>query len=222
LRLRILAISFVLLAGSARLPASIMTFSGNFTADDDVVLIPFTIATGGSVLIQTTSFAASVGFEPVLTLYDSAGNLFLQDATGGTVPGGCGVRSIDAVSGFCLDAEIQNFLNAGDYNLALTEYDNIPGGPTLADGFPQTGNGNFTGPEFLGSPGSFILFDGEQRTSDWALSITTGDTTVPPSVPEPSTFWLIGTGLLAALFTTRRTLVPARNRKSVTYISNRR
>ena len=164
-----------------------ITVSGNFAQDEDVVLIPFTVPTLGVVTIRTTSFAdGSTGFEPVLTLYDSAGNLLLQDATGGTVPAGCGLRSIDPTSGYCLDALIQSPLNAGSYTLALTEWDNIPGGPTLADGFPQTGNGNFTGPEFLGSPGSFILFDGSQRNSDWALQIDGLD------VPEPATAGLAG------------------------------
>jgi hypothetical protein len=209
LRIKALIISSLLLAGSARLFAGTMSFSGNFSADDDVVLIPFTVADSGSVLIQTTSFAASLGFEPVLTLYDGSGNLFLQDATGGTTPDGCGVRSIDPVSGFCLDAVIQNFLNAGNYTLALTEYDNIPGGPTLADGFPQTGNGNFTGPEFLGGPGSFILFNGDQRTSDWALDIDLPGPASP--VPEPATLGLTGIGLLVAFFAARRKPGPVRS-----------
>ncbi len=217
--MRIKALLFLCLLGvcSARLSASTLTFSGNFSADDDVVLIPFTISTGASVLIQTTSYAASIGFEPVLTLYDAAGNLFLQDATGGTIPSGCDVRAIDAVSGFCLDAVIQNFLNAGNYTLALTEYDNIPGGPTLAEGFPQTGNGNFTGPEFTGNPGSFILFDGEQRTSAWALSINNADTTIsePPVgvTPEPATLALTGSGLLSVFFAAYRKYAPTGNLK---------
>jgi PEP-CTERM motif len=210
LRIKLLVILSLLLTGSTHLIASTLSFSGNFSTDDVVVLIPFMVVNSGPVVIQTTSFAASDGFEPVLTLYDASGNLFLQDATGGTTPGGCGVRSIDSVSGFCLDAVIQNFLNAGAYTLALTEYDNIPGGPTLADGFPQTGNGNFTGPEFLGSDGSFILFDGEQRTSDWALNIDVSGEPVAP-VPEPAPLGLIGIGLMASLFAARRRSGPVRS-----------
>jgi len=173
--------------------------SGNFTADDNVVLIPFTVALNGAVTIQTSSFAnGSVGFEPVLTLYDGLGNLFLQDATGGTTPGGCGLRGIDSTSGFCLDAVISALLNAGSYTLALTEWDNIPGGPTLADGFPQTGNGNFTGSEFGPGSGSFLLFNGSQRTSAWALSIDGAD------VPEPATFGLACAALIALTAAGRR------------------
>lgn len=171
-----------------------VTFSGNFGLDEDVVLIPFTVSTLSVITMQTTSFAnGSTGFEPVLTLFDSTGNLLLQDATGGTVPGSCGLRAIDPTSGYCLDAFIQSPLNAGSYTLALSEWDNIPGGPTLADGFPQTGNGNFTGPEFLGSPGSFILFNGSQRTNAWALQID------GLGVPEPATAGLAGAALLAMM-----------------------
>ena len=180
--------------------AGSLFFSGNFTQDDNVVLIPFTIFGTEALTIHSTSFAdGSVGFEPVLTLYDGTGALLFQDATGGTVPGSCGVRAIDPVSGYCLDGEIQQTLAAGSYTLALTEYDNIPSGPNLSDGFPQTGNGNFTGPEFLGQPGSFILFDGSQRNNDWAVQIDG----VP--VPEPGTATL-GTSALLALIAVGRKL----------------
>lgn len=166
--------------------------------DDDVVLIPFSVASTSTVTIQTTSFAVG-GFEPVLALYDGSGNLLLLDSTGGTVPSNCGSRAIDPVSGFCLDAFIQGSLNPDNYTIALTEWDNIPNGPTLADGFPQTGNGNFTGPEFLGSPGSFILFDGTQRGSNWAL-----DVNGVPSVPEPGTAALVMFGLVGRRFMRRK------------------
>jgi hypothetical protein len=78
--------------------------------------------------------------------------------------------------------------------VALTEWDNVPSGPTLGDGFPQTGNGNFTGPEFIGAPGAFILFDGSQRTDHWSLQIIGADAA---KVPEPATATLT----LAALAT---------------------
>ena len=182
---------------------SASTLSGDFTADDNVELIPISILGLSQVTIQTTSFATG-GFEPVLTLYDPSGNLLFQDANGGTEPSGCGARATDPVSGFCLDAFIQGILNVpGTYTLALTEWDNIPSGPTLADGFPQTGNGNFTGPEFTGNPGSFLLFNGAQRTSDWALQID-----VAP-IPEPGSLGLaLSAGFVAIAL--RRKLLPGK------------
>jgi len=179
--------------------AAPLIFSGNFNFDDDVVLIPFLVPSTNTVTISTSSFGdGSGGFEPILTLFDGAGNLIAQDTTGGTLPFGCGSRAIDPISGFCLDGFIQGLLNAGNYTLALTEWDNIANGPTLADGFPQTGNGNFTGPEFLGGLGSFILFDGSQRNSNWALQITGAD------VPEPGTAGLMLCAGLAMALLRRR------------------
>ena len=189
---------FLALAVFASAGAFADSFSGNFAMDDDVKLIPFSVVSSSLVTMETTSFGdGSKGFEPVLTLYDGSGNLFLQDSTGGTAPGGCGARSIDPVSGFCLDAFIQALLGPGSYTLALTEADNVPNGPTLADGFPQAGNGNFTGPEFLGQPGSFILFDGSQRNSDWALQINSRG--LAP-VPEPGTAALLLSGVIGLRF----------------------
>jgi hypothetical protein len=189
--------ALVALACSVPLSAGTLTYSGHFGFDDDVVLLPLSVSGNTLVTIQTTSFASGVvGFEPVLTLFDGAGNLLLQDSTGGTQPFGCGARSTDASSGFCLDAYIQTMLGTGTYTIALSEWDNIPGG-TLSDGFPQTGNGNFTGPEFLGGPGAFILFNGSQRTDNWALQI---DGVV---TPEPASAMLLGIALLSLAGTRR-------------------
>jgi hypothetical protein len=187
--------------------------------DDDVVLIPFMVISPGTVTMQTTSFASGlVGFQPVLTLFDGGGNLLFQDATGGTAPGSCGARSIDAVSGACGDAYIQATLGPDSYTLALTQWDNIPNGPTLADGFPRVGEGNFTGPSFLGSAGSFILSDGSQRNSAYALSIDgDGVQSAPSGVPEPATFGVLAFGLLGiAAAGARRRLVARLNRITAT------
>ena len=176
------------LAGSGVLPASTLSFSGNFTHDDDVVLIPFSISGSTLVTIQTTSFAdGSTGFEPVLTLFDGLGTFMFQDA-GGNAPLDCGARLIDPASGFCLDAYIQQTLGPGSYTLALSEAPNAPGGD-LADGFPQAGMGDFTGLPF-GKTGPFYLFEGSQRTSAWALQIDGA------AVPEPGTMGLLGSCLL--------------------------
>ena len=174
--------------------------TGTFTFDSDTLLLPLSVITPGQVTIFTTSFGdGSGGFEPVLTLFDGSGNLYLQDATGGTT-GNCGSRAVDNISGFCLDAFIQANLAAGSYTVALSESDNIPGG-ALADGFPQPSGTNFTGPEFLGAPGSFILFNGAQRNNNWALEIdTTGTAAI---APEPGTFPILASVFASALFAMR-------------------
>jgi hypothetical protein len=175
-----------------------LTSVGTFTQDDNVALIPFSTSGPTLVTMQTTSFGdGTKGFEPVLTLYDGTGNLLFQDSTGGTAPSSCGGRAIDPFSGFCLDALISQVLQTGSYTLALTEWDNIPSGPTLADGFPDTGAGNFTGKEFGCGAGGFFLFDCSQRTPAWTVQIQ-------GTIPEPGAMGLCGIGILALILAAAR------------------
>ncbi len=173
-----------------------LSFGGNFSSDDQILTIPFILGAPGMVTLNTVSFASG-GFEPVLSLFEGTGaqSLIGQDTIGGTAPGGCGGRGIDAGSGYCLDAFLQQSLNAGTYLLALTESDNIANGPGFLDGFSQQGQGNFTGPEFTGSAGSFLLFDGTQRSSAYLVNLT-GDNLSSPT-PEPFSAGLIAVGFAA-------------------------
>jgi hypothetical protein len=170
--------------------ADTLLYNGTFSADDNVALIHFS-TTAALVTMQTVSFADGTnGFEPVLTLYDGAGNLLFVDGTGGAAPGSCGGRAIDPASGGCLDARLQQFLAGGFYTLAVTEWDNIPSGSTLADGFPNAGLGNFTGTNFGCGTGGFFLSDCSQRANTWEVQIT-------GVLPEPGAFQLTGVGILA-------------------------
>lgn len=185
-----------------------LSFGGNFSSDDQILSIPFILSAPGTVTLNTVSFGGGLdvdgnvisggGFEPVLSLFEGTGaqNLIGQDTIGGTAPGGCGGRGIDAGSGYCLDAFLEQSLNAGTYLLALTESDNIANGPTFLDGFSKQGQGNFTGTEFTGTPGSFILFDGSQRSSAYLVNLT-GDNLSTPT-PEPFSAGLIAVGFAAA------------------------
>jgi hypothetical protein len=195
-------------------------FSGNFSQDDNELFYNFTILTSTSVNLQTWSYAGGTdplgnvvpagGFAPVLSLFDSGGNFLGSDA-GGSAPGGCTPRNIDSASGLCLDAYLlEPLLNAGTYTVVLTEQDNTPAGRTLADGFTQTGQGNFTGPEFLGVPGSFIDQGLNQRNSSFEFTIGPVNTAVA-AVPEPSSWLLLLSGLLV-MWRVMRRKDPARER----------
>lgn len=174
-----------------------LSFGGNFSSDDQILTIPFVLSAPGTVTLNTTSFATG-GFEPVLSLFEGTGALSLigQDTIGGTAPGACGGRGIDGSSGYCLDAFLEQSLNAGTYLLALTESDNFANGPSFFDGFSQQGQGNFTGPEYTGTSGSFLLFDGSQRSSAYLVNLT-GDNLSSPT-PEPFSAGLIAVGFAAA------------------------
>jgi hypothetical protein len=195
-RFTVLSTTALILFGSQLCSAGVLNFSGNFSQDEDFKLITFSVSAPAVVDMMTTSFGdGSGGFWPVLTLFDGAGNFLFQDAAGGNPPFGCGPRSIDPISGACNDAWIQQPLLAGDYTLALTEYNNVPGG-SLSDGFPQTGNGNFTGSDFGCGAGGFFMPDCTQRNTNWAVTISGVDL---PAVPEPAPAFLITPVALAAL-----------------------
>ena len=93
---------------------------------------------------------------------------------------GCGVRRIDSSSGLCLDGYFQLMnLPVGSYIVTLTEQGNPANGPTLGDGFAQTGRGNFTN-------GPFVDPFQNQRNGSYALDISAAGV-VTSSTPEPGT-----------------------------------
>ncbi|MEO8594948.1 MAG: DVUA0089 family protein [Candidatus Solibacter sp.] len=179
-------------------------FSGNFTQDDDRADFLFTIASPATVELRSWSYAGGPdlqanpvprgGFAPVLSLFDGAGNLLAYDnggSVGGTAPRDCstGARAQDVVSDLCLDAYTQAALgSAGSYRVVVTEQDNLPNGPTLADGFALSGAGDFTG-------GPFIDAGGNPRSAYFYFTIGPVDAAQAASAPEPAPLWLLASGL---------------------------
>jgi hypothetical protein len=139
------------------------------------------------------------GFDPVLSLFtganDPAGLLI-----GASNDGTCPPLNKDAVTGACWDSLFDIPLNPGAYTLVLSQADNTALGPTLGDGFFRMGQGNFTGPAFLGMPGSFVDQNPNQRDSHWAVDILNVDSAAV--VPEPSLTLLVGS--CAAVFAASR------------------
>ena len=177
-------------------------FTGNFNQDDDVKFFTFSIASPGTVTLQTLSFSGGVnaavdsipggGFAPYLYLWDSAGNYL-----SGVEPSPVG----DAVY-------TTDLTNLGSYIVALTENDNkafgdLPGGVMDPAQFDHFGQGNFTVPEYSNTPdipGAFFAPDGSQRTSAWALDIKFVDSAQAVgvvAVPEPGTLALEVIGMAA-------------------------
>jgi len=185
------------LHGSAE--AISFSFSGTFAADDDVRLFSFSVGTASTVTLRSYSYAGGTnaggtviprgGFDPVLSLFDSAGTLLAFNDDDASSPPHVG---IDLVTGERLDSFLTIALSPGTYTVAITESDSLPLGPDLAAGFSEEGNGNFTG-IFGCASGSFCDFTGDQRTAGFALDVLNVDT--PVGVPEPSSFALLGAGL---------------------------
>ena len=185
--------------------ATTISYSGAFAQDDQIELISFTTLSGGLVSLNTWSFGGGVnaagdavadgGFAPLVSIFDSSG-LLIGLAQAGVAT--C-IGNSDPATGFCWDVSLALTLTAGDYLAVLTQDDNSPFGPYFSDGFLHAGEGDFTGLNYLGMPGSFILVTGDQRDGHWALDISLPG--IP--VPEPGSLVLLAGGL-AALARLRR------------------
>jgi hypothetical protein len=194
--MRLLAI----LAVFAALPASAASFSftGSFGAQDDVQLFSFTLGSNSTVTLTTLSYGGGVnaagatispgGFDPVLSVFDSTGAL-LTSSDDGNPPD----INTDPVTGEAYDVYFQTLLSPGTYQLALTHFNGFAIGPNLSDGFDPITIG--------GCPnGVFCDSKANNRTSAWALDILNVDqaSAIAAPIPEPSSIFLLGAGLLLA------------------------
>lgn len=156
-----------------------------FTLSSTTDLTVFTTSYGGGTNLDGTMTAAG-GFQPMITLYDSAGNYVMGEEV--TSP----VAKTDAKTGLALDAYLKaSALAAGGYIVTLTDiFNQQPVTATnLSDGFTGAGGPTFTDVQ------------GNVRNGNYALnlSVTSG-----PVVPEPATFWLILPALAGAVLFFRR------------------
>jgi len=165
-----------------------VSYTGNFAADDDKRDFSFTLSAPGAVTLRTFSYGGgtnaagttipSGGFDPTISVFDSTGRLIAYNRDGG-----CGNVAADAATSFCWDSFLQVSLPAGTYTAVLTQSENLPNGPTLADSFvydpsrcvaalvcPTDAHGNFTAAPGNAAPGFWDFFP-NQRTSSYALDI---------------------------------------------------
>ena len=178
------------------LPANAANFSfeGSFNSDDDLRVFTLNVANGafdryvsyplvrGWSECRDGAAIAGGGFDPILSLFTGAndpGGTQLASNNDGTCP----PLNNDAVTGACWRYVDGIALGPGLYTLVLSQSDNVALGPTLGDGFLRAGQGNFTGPAFLGVPGSFIDANPSQRDSRWAVDILNAD--LPQLCPSP-------------------------------------
>jgi len=179
------------------------SFQGALATDDGVALITFTANGTSTVTLRSYGYAggtqanaavvAAGGFDPIVAIFDGSGALVTQADDGpDPVPA-------DPVTGAQLDSNLSVVLPAGTYTLAVVQYDNVALGPTLADGFAESGIPAFTA-AFGCSNGQFCDVDGFNRTSSWALDVLGVESA---SVPEPSLLVLSMIGV-AALALSRR------------------
>jgi hypothetical protein len=199
------------LAGALALTASVAVsvpaqaadfdFSGTFENDNDVLLFNFTLDTDSSITLFSSSWANG-GFDPILSLFDSAGNLIDQQDDGGYA-GSTFSNGVSYDHG-TWDFYYTPFLASDSYLASITQFSNFTNGYTLSDGFfyDGAGNENFTG-VFGCSQGQFCGVGGDDRTNVWELHVLdvkqASIVNQPASVPEPaSALGLLAMGALSA------------------------
>lgn len=171
--MKIIHIAAIAAATLVSTAASAVSFSGTFRQDNGKAGFFFYLNAPGTVTIESTGNAAG-GFDPVLSLYDSAG---------------LGIAFNDDQDVGIADPKLVESLSAGRYTVYLTQYDNF-GPASLGLPFNFDDQPNFRG--------GFIDFFGNQRTGDWALSIDGASNA--GAVPETASWVMLiaGFGLVGA------------------------
>lgn len=182
------------------------SFTGNFSADNEVQTFNFTITEASFVTLRTWSYAGGVnaagqtiargGFDPILALFDAAtGQLVNTNDDGGS-----SLVANDAVTGNAWDTYLNAELTPGEYIVSIQQYDNFAAGNNIADGFRYDGAG------YADFRNGFYDVSGDQRDSHWAFDILNANVAVanPPAVPEPETYGMLLAGLLVVGAVARR------------------
>lgn len=211
----------VLLAGllvPSLLKADSFSFTGSLAAGNQVQLFDFTVGATSNVILETWSYAGGTnaagtviargGFDPILAVFNSTGAIVGQNDDGGS-----------HVAADITGAHFDTWLNlttlaAGNYSVAVMQYDNFANGPNFSNGFVEAGNPNFATTFNGGSCGTNPFVDvagagaNSCRDSQWAFDIlgvesaSVGGT--PVGTPEPGTLVFLGSGLLGLAAARRR------------------
>jgi hypothetical protein len=217
--------SFVLAAFLAAQAAcaSTVSYTGTLASpEDSTTQITVTMATAGTLGLQTWGFGGGTnaadevipagGFDPFVGVFSGTGDgaVFIDGASDilGSYGAGCPPAGTVTIGkgALCGDITLSESLAAGTYTVLLTDADYLPAavfesGGLLGDGFIDFTGGAFQTCNVVGSDTTCIT-----PTADWALDITTPNST-PPPVPEPAGLWLFGIPLIAWGAASQRRLV---------------
>ena len=182
-----------------------MSYTGQFTYDNDVQLINFTVGELSTVGLRTWSYAGGVnaagqaiargGFDPIVALFDSAGELIAQQDDGE-----CARVSADAVTRQCWDINFEVELGAGNYTASIQQYNNYSVSTNLADGF------YFQDAQYRNFRNGFVDEMDNRRNGLWAFDLVNVNPAAEPpvEVPEPASLGLMGAALVGMAALRRR------------------
>ena len=194
MKLKSIALFAALCASVLSAGAANLSYTGQFTYDNDVQLFTFTVGQASTVGLRTWSYAGGVnaagqtiargGFDPILALFNSAGQLIEQQEDGG-----CSRVAADAVTKQCWDNSFDVQLAAGSYTASITQYNNFTVSDNLADGF------YYQGAQYQNFRNGFVDEMEVKRNGSWALDILNVSPAAEAAVPEPATLGLMGLAL---------------------------
>ena len=195
-------VNFALLALAVyALPASLgaatiisQTYAGGFPATITGTLPnqgtaleeTFTLPAVTNLIVFTTSYATG-GFQPNVTLFNSAGNYVAGSVTPGTSP----VAQSDPATAMALDGYLTDHaVAAGQYTISLTDWqlNQSITATNLSDGFASN----------YGDGIHFIDQGGNTRTGAYSFTVQLSQT------PEPATLWLVAPCFLVFGLVARR------------------
>jgi hypothetical protein len=203
MKLKSIALLLALSACAASASAATLSYTGQFTYDNDVKLISFTVNSLSTVGLRTFSYAGGVngagqaiargGFDPIIELFNGAGQLIGQQDDSV-----CGKVATDAVTRQCWDVNYSIQLAAGTYTVSLQQYNNYSVSDRLADGF------YYQGAQYQNFRNGFVDEMDVKRNGSWALDIINASPIVQAAVPEPGSLAMLGVGLAGVALTRRR------------------
>jgi len=180
---------------------------GSFSKDNDVLYLNFTVGSTSTVTVFSSSWDDG-GFDPILSLWDSAGNLIDSQDDGG-VTGSQLSNGVSYTYG-TWDSFYTETLAPGSYKVSITQYNNFAVSSSLSDGFTHDDNPNFTFDNAYGGATqpyfNGVWDENDPRTGNFAfhvLNVDEASAEPPAAVPVPAAVWLLGSGL-AGLIGLRR------------------